>query len=122
MASAQSVNLAQKLSLVSDQWHPRIVAQVNDFHVKIVKVLGEFVWHTHGDEDEMFLVLNGELTIKMRDGDVRLSGGDLFVVPKGVEHCPVSPNETSLLLLEKASTAHTGTERTELTIDDQEWI
>jgi mannose-6-phosphate isomerase-like protein (cupin superfamily) len=120
---AQLVNLAEKLALFSDHWSPRIIAQVNDFHVKLAKVQGEFVWHTHDDEDEMFLVISGELTIKMRDGDVRLAPGELFVVTKGAEHCPVAAEETAVLVLERASTAHTGSsQRSEMTVDEQEWI
>jgi mannose-6-phosphate isomerase-like protein (cupin superfamily) len=117
-----AVNLAQKLALIDDRWRPRIVAAVNDFHVKLVKVKGEFVWHTHEDEDELFLVLSGSFVVEMRDRSVALSEGELFVVPRGVEHRPVAEEEASILVLERAETAHTGGQRTAMTVQEQEWI
>ena len=102
------VTLSEKLKLIADHWHPRIVARVDGYHVKLVKVKGEFVWHAHDDQDEMFLVLDGNIVIRMRDGDVSLSAGDLFVVPKGVEHCPSAEDEASLLILALDDTDQTG--------------
>lgn len=102
------VSLADKLSRFSELWSPKIVAGVNDYEVKLVKVKGEFVWHTHEETDELFLVVTGRLTIRLRDGDVVLGPGELFVVPRGVEHCPVAEEETSVLLLEPAGTVNTG--------------
>jgi mannose-6-phosphate isomerase-like protein (cupin superfamily) len=116
------VNLRDKLSRFDELWRPYIVAQVDGYHVKLAKVRGEFVWHTHDEQDEMFLVLAGELTIRMRDRDVSLAEGDMFVVPRGVEHCPRSERGASLLLLERADTAHTGNVASELTVADQDWI
>jgi mannose-6-phosphate isomerase-like protein (cupin superfamily) len=116
------VNLREKLGRIEELWHPGIIAQVDGYHVKLAKVQGEFVWHTHDDQDEMFLVLGGELTIRMRGRDVVLSEGDLFVVPRGEEHCPVAAQETSLLVLERADTKHTGDVESELTVTDQEWL
>jgi mannose-6-phosphate isomerase-like protein (cupin superfamily) len=106
--SATAVNLAEKLSLFSEHWSPKIVGSYNGNDLIVVKVKGEFVWHSHADTDDFFLVLKGRLTIKMRDGDVTLGPGELFVVPKGVEHCPVAEEETHILLIEPAGTPNTG--------------
>jgi mannose-6-phosphate isomerase-like protein (cupin superfamily) len=102
------VDLAQKLSAFSERWSPQVVARLNDYEVKVVKLEGEFVWHTHDDTDELFLVLNGELSIQLRDGDVTLRAGQLFVVPRGVEHCPVAAGEVHALLIEPAGVVNTG--------------
>jgi len=106
--SERAINLADKLALVDQHWSPRIVADYNGNDVLVVKVKGEFVWHSHPDTDDFFLVLKGRLTIQMRDGDVTLGPGELYVVPKGVEHCPVAEEETHLLLIELAGTPNTG--------------
>lgn len=106
--STTSVNLVQKLARFDDFWAPKKVADLNDYEVKLVKVKGEFVWHRHEDTDELFLVISGRLTIRLRDGDVVLEPGELFVVPRGVEHCPVADEETALLLLEPAGVRNTG--------------
>ena len=110
--AVEAVNLADKLSLFSDHWSPKIVGSYNGNDLLVVKVKGEFVWHSHPDTDDFFLVLKGRLTIKMRDGDVTLGPGELFVVPKGVEHCPVAEEETHLLLIEPAGTPNTGDSKT----------
>ena len=102
------VRLADKLALFSDHWSPKIVSQFNGHDVMVVKVKGEFVWHSHPDTDDFFLVLKGALTIQLRDGDVHLGPGDLYVVPKGVEHRPVAEEETHLLLIEPRGTPNTG--------------
>lgn len=103
------VNLDEKFAAFSDQWAPKIVAQLNDLHVKAVKVQGEFVWHVHDDTDEFFLVRSGSLTIEMRDRpDAVLGPGELYVVPRGVEHRPVAAEECELLLLEPAGLINTG--------------
>ena len=116
------VTLSEKLKLIADHWHPRIVARLDDYHVKLVKVQGEFIWHTHAEQDEMFLVLDGEIVIRMPNGDVKLSQGDLFVVPKGTEHCPVAENEASLLVLGRADTDQTGGVASALRAEELEWI
>lgn len=103
-----AVDLAAKLSLFSDHWSPKVVARVNDYEVKVVKLDGEFVWHKHDDTDELFFVIEGELTIRMRDGDVRVRPGQLFVVPRGVEHCPVADGEVHAMLIEPAGVVNTG--------------
>jgi mannose-6-phosphate isomerase-like protein (cupin superfamily) len=102
------INLADKLGRFHDHWSPRIVAQLNDYDVQLVKVKGEFVWHKHDDTDDFFLVLEGRLTIQLRDGDVELGPGDLYVVPRGVEHCPKADEEAHVLLIEPAGTPNTG--------------
>ena len=121
-ADSAPVTLSEKLKLIADHWHPRIVARVDGYYVKLVKVKGEFIWHAHAGQDEMFFVLEGEIVIRMRDGDVSLSPGDLFVVPKGTEHCPFAENEASLLVLARADTDQTGGIASELRAEDQEWI
>jgi mannose-6-phosphate isomerase-like protein (cupin superfamily) len=102
------VNLAEKLALFSDYWKPRTVAQLNDFDIMVVKVQGEFVWHKHDETDDFFLVLSGRLQIRLRDRTVILNPGELFVVPRGVEHQPFAEVETHVLLIEPTGTPNTG--------------
>ena len=102
------VDLSEKLSMFSDHWSPKVVARMNDYEIKVVKVRGEFTWHTHEDTDELFLVIAGELTVRLRDGDVELGPGQLFVVPRGVEHCPVADGEVHAMLIEPAGVVNTG--------------
>jgi mannose-6-phosphate isomerase-like protein (cupin superfamily) len=104
----EKVNLADKLALFSDYWHPRIVGELNGQQVKVVKVQGEFVWHHHDDEDELFLVLSGRLQMDLRDGAIVLNPGEFLIVPRGVEHRPVAEEETHILLFEPTSTLNTG--------------
>ncbi len=112
---ARVVDLRDKLSLFSEHWSPKVVATLNDYEVKVVKVKGEFVWHSHTDTDELFLVIDGSLTIRLSDGDAVLGPGQLFVVPRGVEHCPVAAEEAALLLIEPAGVVNTGEAGGELT-------
>lgn len=107
-----AVNLATKLSLFSDYWSPKIIGEYNGNDLMVVKVKGEFVWHSHPDTDDFFMVLKGRLTIRLRDRDVHLSEGDMYVVPKGIEHCPVAEDECHLLLIEPHGTPNTGDEET----------
>jgi mannose-6-phosphate isomerase-like protein (cupin superfamily) len=116
------VNLAEKLSLFDDYWHPRIVAELNGQQVKLAKLKGEFEWHHHEREDELFLVIKGRLTIKLRDRDVLLEEGECVVVPRGVEHKPVAEEEAHLLLFEPATTLNTGNVRSERTVEDPEHL
>lgn len=116
------INLAEKLSLFDDHWHPRIVGALNGQHVKLAKLLGEFDWHFHADEDELFLVLRGTLRMQLRDGEVVIGEGEFFIVPRGVEHRPVAPEEVHVLLFEPATTLHTGNVVTEKTRATLEWI
>lgn len=104
----QAVDLARKLGTFDELWSPRTVAQFNGYDIMVVKVKGEFVWHSHADTDDLFLVLAGRLTIRLRDGEVELGAGSLFVVPAGVEHQPYSTDGAELLLIEPAGTANTG--------------
>lgn len=115
------INLAQKFSLFNELWSPRIVGELNDMHVKLVKLKGEFVWHHHDNEDELFLVVKGRLCIRLRDRDLWLNEGELAVIPRGVEHCPQADEEAHVLLLEPKSTLNTGNVRTERTVDAR-WI
>jgi mannose-6-phosphate isomerase-like protein (cupin superfamily) len=104
----QTVNLAEKLASFSEHWSPKIVAEYNGNEVMVAKVKGEFNWHSHPDTDDFFLVLKGRLTIQMRDGDVVLGPGEMYIVPKGVEHCPKADEETHVMLIEPAGTPNTG--------------
>lgn len=115
----EALNLAQLLDKFDDRWSPRAIADVNDYEVKLVKLAGEFVWHTHDDTDELFLVLSGRLTIQLRDQDVSLGPGELFVVPRGVEHCPQADEETAALLLEPKGVVNTGDAGGDLTAEVQ---
>jgi mannose-6-phosphate isomerase-like protein (cupin superfamily) len=112
------INLTEKFGRFSDQWSPKIVADLNDSHVKLAKVQGEFVWHQHADEDELFMVIRGELTIELRNGQVTLGPGELVVIPKGVEHRPVARDEVHLMLIEPNGTRHTGDVITERTVHE----
>lgn len=107
-SSVKPINIAGKLGLFSDHWSPKIVASFNGHDVMVVKLKGEFVWHSHPDTDDFFYVVKGNLKIRLRDGDVSLGPGDLYVVPKGVEHCPAAAEEVHILLIEPAGTPNTG--------------
>ncbi len=102
------VDLAERLARFDDYWSPKVVARLNDYEVKLVKVTGEFVWHSHDKTDELFLVIEGTLTIKLRDGAVTVGPGQLFVVPRGVEHCPVADGEVHAVLIEPVGVINTG--------------
>ena len=117
------INLADKLSLFDETWTPKIIGQLNGQQVKLAKLEGEFTWHSHEHEDELFLVLEGQLTIEMRDRDpVHLRKGEMFIVPKGVEHNPIAKDGASVLLFEPINTKHTGELVIERTVTDQQWI
>jgi mannose-6-phosphate isomerase-like protein (cupin superfamily) len=117
------INLAEKFGRFTDYWSPKIVGQVNDMHVKLVKVSGEFVWHHHQREDELFLVVHGRLRMRLRDGDRDVGPGELIIVPRGTEHCPVAlTDEVHILLLEPATTLNTGNVVNERTVADLEQI
>jgi mannose-6-phosphate isomerase-like protein (cupin superfamily) len=117
------VSLAGKLAAFSDRWSPRIVGQMNDLHIKLAKVEGEFVWHDHEDTDEFFLVLSGELTIQMEGApDVQLGSGEFFIVPRGVRHRPVAEAECEILLLEPAGTVNTGDAEGSGPTASEQWI
>jgi mannose-6-phosphate isomerase-like protein (cupin superfamily) len=118
----RKVNIAEKFAQIPDIYSPRMVGEVNDHAVKLSKVLGDFVWHKHDNEDEMFLVTKGHLTIKLRDGNLELGPGEFAIIPKGVEHCPVSKEETHVVLFEPKTTLNTGDVKNELTVDKLEWV
>ena len=105
---SEKINLDEKLALFDEHWQPKIVGRYNDNELRVVKVKGEFVWHKHDDTDDFFLVLYGHLTIQLRDRDVKLGPGELFVVPRGIEHCPRTDEEAALLLIERRATVNTG--------------
>ena len=118
----RSVNLAAKFRLFDEYWSPKIVGELNDAYVKLVKVKGEFVWHHHETEDELFFVVKGRLLLKFRDRDVWVEEGEFVIVPRGVEHLPVAAEETHVMLLEPKSTLNTGNVRNERTVSELERI
>ncbi len=118
----QKVNLREKLGLFDERWSPKVIGQVNDVQIKLAKLLGDFPWHSHEAEDELFLVLQGRLRLEFRDRAVVLEAGELLVVPRGTEHRPVAEEEVHLLLVEPSSTVNTGDARSERTVESPEWI
>ena len=118
----QPINFEEKLLKFSEHWSPKIIAQLNDYHLKLAKVDGEFVWHDHPETDEVFIVVKGQLEILFRDGSVLLNEGEMYVVPKGVEHKPVAENECHILLIEPAGTVNTGDVKDGLTAPNNIWI
>jgi mannose-6-phosphate isomerase-like protein (cupin superfamily) len=118
----QSINLRAKLGLFDERWRPKVVAEMNDYQFKVVKLKGDFVWHDHKDTDEAFIVLGGELRIDFRDGAVHLGEGEMFVVPRGVEHKPYAEEEVQLLLIEPRGVLNTGDEGGERTAENDVWI
>ena len=104
----QPVDLGAKLAQFTDRWSPKVIARLNDYEIKVVKLQGEFVWHSHADTDELFLVIDGTLTIQLRDGAVRLGPGQLYVVPRGIEHCPLAEGEVAAMLIEPVGVVNTG--------------
>ena len=118
----QPINLAAKLAKFSDHWAPKVVAEMNDYQLKLVKVSGEFVWHAHADTDEVFYVLAGRLEIWFRDGKVTLNEGEMYVVPKGVEHKPIARQECHVLLVEPKGVVNTGDTLSEQTAQPDVWV
>jgi len=116
------VKLAEKFSLINKLWDPKTIAQLNDYHLKIAKIKGEFVWHSHPETDELFLVVEGDLTIHLREGDLHLAAGELCVIPKGVEHKPAAAQDCQILMVEPAGTLNTGDAGGERTIEKTNWI
>ena len=106
--SRTAIDLAEKFTQFTERWSPKVIARLNGYEVKVVKIEGEFVWHTHDDTDELFLVVDGQLTIQLRDGDVSLGPGQLYVVPRGVEHCPLGRGVVHAVLIEPAGVVNTG--------------
>lgn len=118
----EPIRFADKFSRFSEHWSPRVIAEMNDYQFKLVKIQGEFVWHDHADTDEVFIVLEGEMTIDFRDGRVELSAGEMFVVPKGVEHRPAAAAECRVLLIEPRGVVNTGDAGGNLTADNDVWV
>jgi mannose-6-phosphate isomerase-like protein (cupin superfamily) len=118
----ETVNLTDKFSLFQEYWSPKIVGELNDSHVKLAKLKGEFAWHHHENEDELFLVVKGRLLIKLRDRDIWLDEGEFTIIPKGVEHLPIANEEVHVLLLEPKSTLNTGNVQNERTVTDLKQI
>ncbi len=118
----KAVNFQQKFSLFTEQWKPKVVAEMNDYQFKIARLEGDFIWHDHKDTDETFIVLEGKLRIDLRDGAVTIRAGEMFVVPKGVEHKPFAEGEVKLLLIEPRGVLNTGDETSERTAQNDVWI
>ena len=118
----EKVNLTEKFSKFSDYWSPKIAGEINDSYVKLVKLKGEFVWHHHEQEDELFLVVKGKLLIKLRDRDILLEEGEFVIIPRGVEHLPIAEEEAHVILLEPKSTLNTGNVQDERTVADPDRI
>ncbi len=118
----RAINLLEKFNKFSDQWSPKVIAQLNDYHIKLVRVKGDFTWHDHKNTDEVFMVIEGELRIDFRDGNLTLKEGELFVVPKGVEHKPFAEQECKMLLIEPAGTINTGDAGGDQTAPNDVWI
>jgi len=116
------VNLFEKFSLFDSYWNPKIVGELNNQYIKLAKLKGEFLWHHHENEDELFMVVKGRLTIKLRDGDIELNEGEFYIIPKGTEHMPKAENEVHVLMFEPKSTVNTGSANSEKTINDLEKI
>ena len=118
----QAINLSEKLGRFTEHWSPRVIAEMNDYQFKLVKIAGEFVWHSHADTDEVFIVVDGAMSIQFRDGRVDLKSGELFVVPRGVEHKPVAESECKIMLVEPRGVVNTGESGGTLTAANDIWV
>ena len=118
----EAINFGKKFGLFHEQWQPKVIAEMNDYQFKLAKLQGEFVWHAHADTDEAFLVLEGDLAIEFRDGEVRLGPGEMFVVPKGVEHRPVAARECCVMLVEPRGVVNTGDAGGAYTAPNDAWV
>lgn len=118
----KAININDKLNKFSDLWSPRVIAEMNDYQFKLAKVKGEFVWHSHEETDETFIVLDGELLIEFRDKKIKLNKGELYIVPKGVEHKPYAENECHIMLIEPKGIINTGEKSTKLTSKNDIWV
>lgn len=116
------INFAEKMALFSEQWMPKVVAEMNDYQFKLVKIQGEFVWHSHADTDETFIVIEGHLRIELREGHIDLGPGEMAVVPKGVEHRPCAPKEVKMLLIEPRGVRNTGDQGGDRSAPNDVWI
>ena len=118
----KAININDKLNKFSDLWSPKVIAEMNDYQFKLAKVKGEFVWHSHKETDETFIVLDGELLIEFRDKKIKLNKGELYIVPKGVEHKPYAENECHIMLIEPKGIINTGDESSKLTSKNDIWV
>ena len=118
----KAININDKLNKFSDLWSPKVIAEMNDYQFKLAKVKGEFVWHSHEETDETFIVLDGELLIEFRDKKIRLNKGELYIVPKGIEHKPYAENECHIMLIEPKGIINTGEKSTKLTSENDIWV
>ncbi len=118
----KAINLKEKFLKFNTHWSPKIVAKMNDYHFKLVKIKGEFVWHNHNDTDEVFIVIDGKMIINFENDKVELSSGELFVVPKGVEHKPYSEDECKILIIEPKGVVNTGDVISKMTVNEEKWI
>jgi|TARA_B100001540_G_scaffold314981_2_gene341087 mannose-6-phosphate isomerase-like protein (cupin superfamily) len=116
------INLKEKLSLFSEHWSPKVISELNDYQIKLVKIKGDFVWHNHSETDELFLVIDGEMKIEFKDKTVELNKGEMYVVPKGVEHRPYAENECEIMLIEPKDVVNTGEKENDLTASNDVWI
>ncbi|MDQ2045586.1 cupin domain-containing protein [Pseudoalteromonas sp. 20-92] len=117
-----AINFKEKFTKFTDHWSPRVIAEMNDYQFKLVKVEGEFVWHDHSDTDEVFIVIEGCLNIEFRDGVVTLESGEMFVIPKGIEHKPIATSECKIMIVEPKGVVNTGDSGSELTAEDDVWV
>jgi mannose-6-phosphate isomerase-like protein (cupin superfamily) len=122
MTTDSAINLRDKLAKFSEHWSPRVVAEMNDYQFKLAKLRGEFVWHAHEDTDEVFIVVEGEMTLEFRDRSVQLAAGEMYVVPRGVEHRPVAENECCVMLVEPRGTVNTGDAGGAYTAPNDVWV
>lgn len=118
----QTINLSEKLSKFNEHWSPKVIGEMNNYQFKLVKIAGDFVWHNHTDTDEVFIVIDGEMFIDFRDGQVKLSKGEMFIVPRGVEHKPFANKECHIMLVEPKGTINTGTADSNLTALNDVWV
>ena len=118
----EAINFRRKLSLVDEQWQPKVIAELNDYQFKVVKLEGDFVWHSHAETDEAFIVLEGELRIDFRDGAVKIGAGEMYVVPRGTEHKPFAAHEVKLLLIEPRGVPNTGDAGGARTAENDVWV
>jgi len=116
------INLKEKLSIFSEHWSPKVISELNDYQIKLVKIQGDFVWHNHSETDELFLVIEGKMKIEFKDKTVELNKGELYVVPKGVEHRPYAEDECQIMLIEPRGVINTGENKNDLTASNDVWI
>jgi mannose-6-phosphate isomerase-like protein (cupin superfamily) len=121
-SSYKAINFSQKFALFDEQWQPKVIAELNNYQLKLVKLKGDFIWHNHKDTDEAFIVIDGFLRIDLRDGSVDVSAGEMFVVPKGIEHKPYAQNEVKVLLIEPRGVLNSGHEDSERTAENDIWV